>query len=404
MPYEIMELGHRGDGVAPGPIYVAQSLPGELVDGEIEAGRIASPRILRPSDQRVSAPCRHFKRCGGCSVQHASDAFVAAWKRDSVAQALRAQEVQADLGEVLTSPAQSRRRAVFTARRTKKGGMLGFLGRASDTLIEVPDCTLIAPELTAAMPCLEQIGALAATRKGTVRLTVTVMQGGLDVAVEQAKPMTSALLADLASLRADGPVQRLHWNGELALQETEPRVDFDGIAVCPPPGSFLQATKAGEAALIAAAVAGIEGAERVIDLFAGCGTLSLPMSRHAHVHAVEGEAPMLDALEQGWRRASGLKRVTTERRDLFRDPVQSGDLARFDAIVLDPPRAGAAAQVAQIPDSGVERLTYISCNPVSFARDARVLTTAGYAIGQVQVIDQFRWSPHVELAAQFSKT
>ena len=172
--------------------------------------------------------------------------------------------------------------------------------------------------------------------------------------------------------------------------------------VAPPPGAFLQATAEGAAALVDAVRAAIGPAKRVVDLFAGCGTFALPLAETAEVHAVESEAEMLAALDEGWRHGTGLHRVTTETRDLFRRPLLAQELARFDAIAIDPPRAGAAQQTEEIAKSGVPRIAAISCNPVTFARDAKCLTQAGYRLGPVRVVDQFRWSPHVELAASFT--
>jgi 23S rRNA (uracil1939-C5)-methyltransferase len=197
---------------------------------------------------------------------------------------------------------------------------------------------------------------------------------------------------------------RLSWDGEVVFQ-SEPPVLAMGVArVSPPPGAFLQATPEGEAALLRAVLEATDGARRVADLFAGCGTFALPVAQRAEVHAVEGSSQMLAALDHGWRTALGLKRVSTETRDLFRRPLMPDELARFDAVVIDPPRAGAEAQIGQIAAAQLPRVAAVSCNPVTFARDARALVTAGYRLDWVQVVDQFRWSAHVELTACFTRT
>ena len=205
----------------------------------------------------------------------------------------------------------------------------------------------------------------------------------------------------LATVEAHG-LARLAWDHEVIAMRAPPVQRFGGALVVPPPGAFLQATKEGEKALTSAVLEATRGAQRVVDLFSGCGTLSLPLALQSEVHAVEGERDMVQALDAGWRKATGLKRVTTEARDLFRRPLMPDELAKFDAIVLDPPRAGAEAQVREIARAKRPVLAYVSCNPVTFARDAKVLVDSGYRLNWVQVVDQFRWSSHTELAASFT--
>ncbi|WP_116132890.1 class I SAM-dependent RNA methyltransferase [Tropicimonas sp. IMCC34043] len=399
----IERLGHLGDGIARGPVFVAGALPGEVVSGELDGGRLTAPRIVTPSPDRVSAPCRHYKTCGGCALQHASDAFVAAWKQEVVRTALAAQGLAPPFRAILTSPPQSRRRAVFSGRRTKHGVLVGFHARASGMVVDVPGCLLVDPAIARARPCLEALTRLGASRKGALALTVTVAPEGPDIAVAGGKPADAALRAELAALAEAHGLSRLSWEGEVIALRQRPTVGFDGIAVTPPPGAFLQATGQGEAALRAAAAEAVGNAARIADLFAGCGSFALPLARRAEVHAVEGAGEMVAALDEGWRRASGLKRVTTEVRDLFRRPLLPDELARFDAVVIDPPRAGAEAQMTELARGEVARIAAVSCNPVSFARDAAILVAGGYALHWVQVVDQFRWSPHVELAALFSR-
>lgn len=401
MTLTIQRLGHRGDGIAEGPVYVARTLPGELVDGETVGDRIPAPRILTPSPDRVSAPCPHYKGCGGCAVQHASDRFVAAWKVDVVRQALAAQGLDAPIRPIATSPPRSRRRAVLSGRRVKSGALVGFHGRASETLVAIPDCHLLHPDLIAALPALEALTGIAASRKSEVRLTVTRSETGLDVSLTQAKTLDPTVFQEAVSHAQHFDLARLTWNGEPVITNWSPVLRFGAARVVPPPGAFLQATEAGEAALLSAVREAVGEASRIADLFAGCGTFALPLAAEAEVHAVEGEAAMLEALDRGWREAPGLKRVTTETRDLFRRPLLPDELARFDALVIDPPRAGAEAQMRQIAKGGPPRIAAVSCDAATFARDARILIEGGYRLDWVQVVDQFRWSPHVELAAGF---
>lgn len=400
--YRIVRLGHQGDGVAEGPVFAPRTLPGEVVTGVLNGQRLDQVRIDEPSDARVAAPCRHYKSCGGCQLQHASDGFVSEWKTQTVCAALTAQRLAPPLRPIETSAPQSRRRATLAARRTKKGALVGFHGRASDVITEIPDCQLLMPELMAAIPVCARLVGIAASRKAALAVTATVSEAGLDLSVRGGKPLDGPLESALAQLVGQAGLARLAWDGELIATQRAPVQRFGRADVVPPPGAFLQATQAGETALVAAVREVVGSARRVADLFAGCGTLSLPVSETAEVHAVEGEAEMMAALDRGWRHAEGLKKVTTETRDLFRRPLLPDELAAYDAVVLDPPRAGAEAQVAELARSRVPVIAYVSCNPVTFARDARILADAGYRLNWVQVVDQFRWSAHVELAASLT--
>jgi 23S rRNA (uracil1939-C5)-methyltransferase len=402
----IDRLGHLGDGIgttATGErVHAPRILPDEEVEGAVAAGRMAAPRILTPVPERVRAPCPHYAACGGCALQHAQDAFVSNWKQEVVRAALAAQGIVAPFRPLQVSPASARRRAVLAGRRLRAGALVGFHSPAAAQLVAVPDCRLLHPALMAALPALEALVALGGARKGEMALTLTRTETGLDLSVRDAPAADGAQAAALGAEAARRGLARLSWNGEVLAQQAVPRVRFGRAEVPLPPGAFLQATAEGEAALLAAVRAAVGPARRIADLFAGCGTFALPLAEAAEVHAVEGEAAMLEALEAGWRSAPGLRRVATEARDLFRRPLAGPELARFDAVVIDPPRAGAAAQVAALAAAPVPVIAAVSCNPVTFARDARVLVQAGYRLDWVQVVDQFRWSAHVELAARLS--
>ena len=400
--FRIERLGHHGDGIAQGQVFAPRTLPGEVVEGVLAGHTLTDIRIVTPSDQRVAPPCRHFRSCGGCQLQHASDSFVAGWKTDVVRQALAAHHLETDFLPIVTSPAQSRRRATVAVRRTKKGAMAGFHGRGSDVIIEIPGCELLLPSLMEGLPSLERLGVVGTSRKAALAVTLTDSVGGLDVSVENGKPLDGPLRQQLAEICDQSGYARLTWSGEVIAQRTPPYQVFGSAHVTPPPGAFLQATHHAEAALLRAVRNAVGDAGAIADLFAGCDTFSLPLAETAAVHAVESEPAMLAALDQGWRMAKGLKPVTTATRDLYRRPLLPDELARQDAVVLDPPRAGAAAQVTEIALSKVPRIAYVSCNPVTFARDAAVLVQAGFALDWVQVVDQFRWSSHVELAACFT--
>lgn len=401
----IERLGHRGDGIGQGPdgpVFAAGPLPGEVVEGTLQGDRLTGIRILTPSPDRIRPPCPHARGCGGCLMQHAADPLVAAWKTEIVRGALAGQGLAAPVRPILTSPPRTRRRATFAGRRTRGGALIGFHARASDVLVAVPDCQLIHPDLRAAFPALDAVVRAGGSRSAELALTVTRSLGGLDLSVTGGKPLDSALRLDLARIAEAHGLARLTWEGETVALRTAPVQRFGTALVAPPPGAFLQATPEGEAALVAAVHEATGPARRILDLFAGAGTFALPLAERADVHAVEGDAALLTALDKGARQTPGLHRVTTETRDLFRRPLEPDELRGFDAVVIDPPRAGAESQTQALARAQVPVIAAVSCNPVTFARDARLLVAAGYRIDWVQPVDQFRWSSHVELIARLS--
>ena len=337
-------------------------------------------------------------------MQHASDDFVAKWKVAIVKRAMEARGLLFQFRTLHTSPSQSRRRAKLSGRRTKKGAMIGFHARASETLVDVPDCQLLLPSILDGFSALEGLTQLAASRKSEATFTVTDSLGGLDILVETDRDLDGQLRIELAVLAERFDLARLAWNDDVVVTRKSPDQQFGTAHVAPPAGSFLQATREGEAALVKAVAGATDGARKVVDLFAGAGTFALAISEMAEVHAVEGGKEMLAALDRGWRHGRGLKAVTTEARDLFRRPLEPDELARFDMAIIDPPRAGAEAQIATLARSTIGRVAMVSCNPVTFARDAEVLIDAGFEIEWLDVVDQFRWSVHVELVALFTRT
>lgn len=401
MKLVIERLGHLGDGIAQGPngpVFVPQTLPGEEVE---LSGDVA--KILTPSPDRKRPPCAHARSCGGCLMQHASDALVADWKQGIVQGALSGQGLEAPFRPLLTSPPQSRRRATLAGRKTKGGALLGFHQRGSDTIIPVPNCQLLHPDLIAAFPALEALTRLGGSRTTELDLTVTRSLAGPDVVVKGGKDLDGPLRLELARVAESHGLARLTWGDETVALRAMPMQRMGRALVAPPPGAFLQATEQGEAALLAGVRDAVGDARRVADLFAGCGTFALPLAEGAEVLAVEGDTAMTSALEKGWRQAQGLKKLTVQARDLFRRPLEPDEFKGIDAVVIDPPRAGAEAQTDRLAAAKVPVIAAVSCNLVTFARDARVLVDAGYRLDWVQVVDQFRWSSHVELVARFSR-
>ena len=411
MKLTIERLGHHGDGITmgelaegkTGPIYAPGFLPGEEVEGDLVKDTLTNGRILTPSSDRVKPPCSHARTCGGCLMQHAADPLVAAWKEGIVRGALAGQGLEATFLPMITSPARSRRRATLTGRKTKGGVLMGFHARGSDTLVSIPNCQLLHPDLVAAFPGLEALLKLGGSRTTEVQMTVTRSLAGSDVAVIGGKPLDAQTQMEMARICEAHGFSRLTWDGETVALRAAPVQRFGPGLVAPPPGAFLQATPEGEQALLHAIAQAIGPARKVVDLFAGCGTFSLPLAERAEVHAVEGDAKMIAALDKGARNATGLKRVTVETRDLFRRPLEPDEFKGVEAVVIDPPRAGAEAQTACLAEAKVPVIAYVSCNPATFARDAKVLVQAGYTLDWVQVVDQFRWSSHVELAARLSR-
>ena len=387
-------LGQLADGKL-----LERVLPGE----EVEPQADGTARIVTPVADRVKPPCRHFKSCGGCAMQHAADDFVADWKKTIVERAMTARDLPFPFRTLHTSPAQSRRRARLSGKRTKKGAMVGFHAKGSDALIEVPDCQLLLPSILAGFPALEALTVIAASRKSEINLTVTDTLGGLDVFVETERELNGQLRIELAGLAEAHNLARLAWNDDVVVTRKVPDQVFGKANVAPPAGAFLQATREGEQALVNAVMETVAGAKRVVDLFSGAGTFSMSLAELAEVHAVESDDEMLETLDRGWRHAKGLKTITTETRDLYRRPLEPDELNRFDLALLDPPRAGADAQIATLCASELRAVTMVSCNPITFARDAAALIAAGFTLQWLDIVDQFRWSPHVELVGNFTR-
>lgn len=403
----ITDLAHKGDGVAEldgRKVFVPRTAPGDVARVEIEGTRGRLAGLVEPSRLRVAPSCPHYDACGGCALLHLDDGFIATWKRRSVEAALAARGIEAEVLPTFTVPPRSRRRAVLAARRGGGGVVLGFHGAASHRLENVKACNVLAPAIAGLLPRLRPVLDAGLTRRGEARVTVISGEAGCDVAVALAgRPADAALLARLSEAGARAGLARLSWNGEVVARWHAPVVRFDGIACEPPPGAFLQAAEAGEARLRAVVQAACAGAGHVVDLFSGCGTFALPLARAMKVDAFDADAPAIAALDAAARATQGLRPVRAATRDLFRRPLLAHELAAYDAAILDPPRAGCEAQIAQVAASGLSRLAYVSCNPVSFARDARTLLNAGFRMGPVLPVDQFRWSAHVELAAVFER-
>ena len=413
----IDRMGSAGDGIAllpdGAPLHVARSLPGETlrVQPQADGRRAAALGILRASAERVEPPCPHFPQgCGGCAVQHWTDAAYAAWKRGLVVDAMqRAGLDGGSVGELVRTPPGSRRRMEFTVERCDGGVLLGLYRGHSRQLIDLATCTILHPALLALLsPLRHALSGLAALRgRGSVLANLT--EAGADLLLRTDGPLSPSDRGKLAAFATAQDVPRIAWAldagaAETAFQQSAPFAVFAGHRVALPPGAFLQASLQGEAAIVAAVLAGLPtrltGRSRAVELFAGCGTISFPLAAHMRVQAFEGDALAAAAL----RRAQSGSRVETTQRDLARQPLSAKELAGAAVVVLDPPYAGSALQVPLIAASDVGRVIYVSCNPGVLARDAATLVQAGFSLLQATPIDQFLWSAQVECVAVFDRS
>lgn len=406
----IDHVGAQGDGVVrtdDGPIYIPRTLAGETVRAEISNDRGDLLEIVTPSADRIEPDCAHFGTCGGCALQHQSEPSYLVWKRDQVVRALESKRIEAPIAQTIPCAPGTRRRATFAAMRTRKTVRFGFFERATHTIVDVAACPILSPEIETAIPALRELVGPGLTRKGKASVSVTATASGLDVSVTGGKADPDlALRQTLADGAAKADIARLTWDGDILAERRPPVLDLAGIEVALPPGAFLQATKAGEETMVNMVTEALKDRGSVIDLFAGCGTFSLALAATHKVQAVEGAKAQCAALERAVRRQGprlGLKPLTVERRDLARRPLRPDELSSFDGAVIDPPRAGAATQCKALAASSIPIIASVSCNPATFARDARTLIDGGYRLESITPLDQFLWSPHIELVGIFRR-
>ncbi|MGP4693352.1 class I SAM-dependent RNA methyltransferase [Agrobacterium cavarae] len=410
---KIQSLGAQGDGIAhcpDGTVYVPFTLPGETVAiaRVKDQGTIMS--ITEASPDRREPACRHFGpdgkngTCGGCSLQHVQDEPYHDFKRNLVVAALRSKGLDVEVDPLVICRPGERRRVVFTARKTEKGLLLGFSQANSHHIVAIEECPIAAPAIVSRLDAIRAIGLPLASNAEPFRITVMETLSGLDIAVDGIKSVNDkqrrALTETVLSMRG---IARVSLSGEILIEPQKPVIEFGNVKVAPPAGSFVQATKVAEEAMAERVVAHVGKSKRIADLFCGTGTFTLRLARVGKVHGVEAEDKPLKSLDFAARNTPGLKPVTIERRDLFRHPLIAKELKLYDAVVFDPPRAGAEAQCKELARSTVKKIVAVSCNPLSFARDLSILVEGGYRITSVTPIDQFLWSPHVEAVATLEK-
>ena len=422
----IDRLAAQGDGVASSPggnVFLPFVLPGERVRAQISEGRASVVEILEFSPDRIAPICRHFTRCGGCVTQHMAAATERAWKTDLVATALSQQRVfdSASVAEasaddaadvkaktrvassiqpIIASSPGTRRRAVFAARRTKSGAILGFHEQRSHDIVDLAECPILSPQIASRLNALRALITPLLSRSGEARMTVTLADNGVDVVLEDTKPeLTFDDRATIADLARAARIIRLTVKGEIIFATGEPQLKFGRVNVTPAPGVFLQAVPEVEARMTDIILAAVGKSKRVADLFSGLGTFSFPLAERAEVLAVDGDKASIACLTQAVKRAQGIKPVTGKVRDLFQEPLSAKELETFDAVVFDPPRAGADAQSRMIAKSKVPIVVAVSCAPSTLARDLKTLMAGGYVLQSITPIDQFLFSPHVEAIA-----
>lgn len=402
-------MGGEGDGVAAGPRFVPFTLPGERVRAEGAGDRLRLLEVLEPSHSRVEPPCPHFHACGGCALQHWDHAPYLAWKVERLRDTLARQHIEADILPAFAAPPASRRRVALHARRGGRDqARLGYKSRKSWDLVDIAVCPIADLAIQAALPALKRLAApLFEHPKSAPTLHVTLTATGLDVDITGVEAKSGGLSADarmqLAERAAAGDLARVTLAGEMAFLARAPMVRLGPATVALPPGAFLQATAGAEAAMAAFVAEAAAGATRIADLYCGVGTFTFRLAAVAPVHAADFAPAAIAALIAARSSAPGLKDIAAEARDLVRRPMLAEELRKTDVAVFDPPRAGAAEQAAELARSAVARVIAVSCNPATFARDARTLIEAGFRLDRVLPVDQFLWSPHMELVGVFSR-
>ncbi len=392
----IDSLGQHGDGIAhlgDDRLFVPFALPGERVRIEREGSRAKLVDVLQPSPDREEPPCPHFGHCGGCSLQHLTPAAYAAFKRNLVVEPLRRVGLDASVAELVDARGTGRRRSTLHVR----GREAGYMRARSHDVLDIDTCPILVPGLATAAPRIARaLGPLAGNCEASFTLTDT----GIDLSVRSERKLRSEQLAGFAR---EHHLARLIFNGEPVYMARVPAVRMGKSLVELPPASFLQATAAAEEALAGLVVAGVGRARTVADLFCGVGPFALRLAGQARVYAADSDRYAVAALQKAVNHTQGLKPVITQARDLFRDPLAPIELDRHDAVVFDPPRAGAEAQARELASSKVKTVVAVSCDPTSFARDAAILVGGGYKLVSVTPVDQFAYAAHVELVAIFRR-
>lgn len=402
----IESLGQKGDGLAHfdgEAVHIPFSLPGEQVLVEIEGsiGRLIA--VEKASSARILPVCPLFQRCGGCSMQHLAPSLYGEWKRSIVVKALSYSGIDYPVAAPIAAHGAGRRRATLHARIEHGKAISGFMASRSHKLVEIDTCPIVAPGLERSSDVTSALAQALSKARKPLDVGITKTSAGLDVDIRGHGPVSPSLRQYLAREAERLDLARLSIHGDPIIIRRPPTVRMGTASVVLPPGSFLQATELGEETLAFLVVNALSGAKFVADLFCGVGPFALRLARHSKVHAVDSDQPAIGAIDRAARETSDLRPLTIEARDLFRRPLLVQELNVFDALVFDPPRAGAEAQALEIARSNVRLVAAVSCNPTSFARDARILIDGGYKLTALTLVDQFLYSAHIELVGIFEK-
>ena len=406
-------MGAQGDGLGRAPdgqsVFAAFTLPGERVRLEAKEGRFELLEVMQASADRIAPACPHFTHCGGCALQHWAHGPYLAWKQDKLGHALAQVGLETEFAPPFAAPPGSRRRVALHARKgTREVARLGYKERRSWNLAEIEVCPITDPRLVAAFPALRRLAApLFEHPKSAPTLHCTLTDTGIDVDVTGVEAKSGGLSADarmrVAEAAAAADLARVTLAGVILYQARQPMVRLGPATAALPPGGFLQAVPQAEQVMAEFAVNAVKGAGRIADLFCGLGTFTFRLAGVAPVLAVDSDERAVRALATAAGSAPGLKSIKAEARDLYRRPVLAQELKGVDAVLFDPPRAGAEAQAGQIAQSKASVSVGVSCDASTFARDARILADAGFRLEQAMVVDQFLWSAHVELAGVFRR-
>ena len=403
----IERLGTRGEGIGHADgrtVAIPFGVPGDVFASITAEHASDGARLLALSPDRVSPFCPWFTRCGGCATQNTALPVQLRWKRDLVGSALAAAGLTATIADCVDAHGDGRRRATFHARRGADGHMaVGFMAARSHDLVAIDQCPLLAPDMVGALPAARTIATTLAALGAPLDIAVTATQTGLDMDVRGTGPLPDAMHAALIAAAKRIGLARISNHGRPIVTFRPPQLRIGNVEVVVPPGAFLQATQAGEDALAALVVGAAHGRKRVADLYSGIGTFALRLADNAEVFAAEANAPAMEALLTAAHHTPGRRTVRGETRDLARRPLSRVELSAFDAVVFDPPRAGAIEQVEEIARSQVPLVIGVSCNPQTFARDAKMLVDGGYALERITPVDQFRHSAHVEMVGVFRR-
>lgn len=397
MKFVIEKLGQRGDGLAHVDgrlVVVPKTLPGETID-QTDGG----VQIIAASPDRIEPFCPYFDRCGGCKFQHLAEAPYAAWKRQQVVEALSGQGIGFDVAPLIDAHGQGRRRASFHVRRTNEVWQAGFMAEKTHELVAVDHCPILVPRLARAPELAAGFGPLL----GNCDVVLTAMDNGIDVYVKADKQAFDQHFAQFRRMMETFGVIRVSVNAEVVSQSQSPVLMMGVAKLAPPPGSFLQATTLGEETLARLVLGHLGKSRNVLDLFCGIGPFALRIAERAKVQAIDSDKKAVATLAETVRNTKGLKPIQTETRDLFKMPLTFIELADYDCVVFDPPRAGAEAQSRQLAKSKVRNVIAVACDAQSFARDAKILIDGGYRLTTVTPVDQFKYSTHVEIVAHFTR-